>query len=297
MQRPKVSVITVNFNGARYLERTLCSVLDQPGANIEIIVVDGGSTDGSDEIIGYYLDEINRVVMARGLNRPMAINEGLDRATGDWVAIVDSGDVLLPRAFDRVMHMNKPWLAGAATLLDSRDFELGAVESHAPKSAASYLMRNTGRILPGASLWRRELFTEYGVFDSSLPHAADYEWHCRLLHHGIEPQIISAAICGMRETQPASAAATLNHGEELIEVAQRYLVELSRADQLLVRQNLDERRRIYALAHAELYPHDARRLLWQQLKSHPSWITDATFRAAMVHGPAHPAPASLRRVA
>ncbi len=99
MSKPVVSIIVVNHNAARYVEQTICSVVDQGHRGYrpaEKIVVDCGSDDQSESIIRCYLDELDHVVLARGLNRSMAINEGLKRASGAFVMIVDSGDVVLP---------------------------------------------------------------------------------------------------------------------------------------------------------------------------------------------------------
>jgi hypothetical protein len=65
----------------------------------------------------------------------------------------------------------------------------------------------------------------------------------------------------------------------------------------MVKQNLDERGRIYTLAQAEMYPKEAGRMLWQQLVTHPWWMADTAYRTAIVHGIAHPAPRELGRVA
>jgi hypothetical protein len=134
---------------------------------------------------------------------------------------LDSGDVLQPDAFDGLLDRDEQWIAGAAVIVDNRDEPLSKIISETPASQASHLMRDSGIIAPGGSLWRRSLLTDHGVLDTGLAHAAEYEWHCRLLSLGILPTVVNRTIVSLRETQAASAQATLQFGEELIHVAER----------------------------------------------------------------------------
>ena len=89
---PKLSVITIVFNDARHIERTLLSVLNQTYANIEYIVVDGSSTDGTLDIIKLYKDRISKFVTEPDKGIYDAMNKGLALATGDYVLFMNSGD-------------------------------------------------------------------------------------------------------------------------------------------------------------------------------------------------------------
>ena len=97
---PRISVITPSFNQAEFLERTMRSVLDQGYPNLEYIVIDGGSTDGSSDVIQKYADRLAYWTSEPDRGQVDAINKGLRRATGEWLCWQNSDDIFFPGAFD-----------------------------------------------------------------------------------------------------------------------------------------------------------------------------------------------------
>jgi len=91
--QPLVTVVTVVFNGADFLEDTIRSVLDQTYANIEYVVIDGGSTDGSLEIINKYDDRIDQWLSEADAGIYDAMNKGAKRASGEWINFMNGGDL------------------------------------------------------------------------------------------------------------------------------------------------------------------------------------------------------------
>ena len=94
----RVSIVTVSFNQARFLERAIRSVIEQDHDDIEYIVVDPGSTDGSRDIIARYADRITHVVEEPDSGPPDGLNKGFALATGDIYAYLNADDVFLPGA-------------------------------------------------------------------------------------------------------------------------------------------------------------------------------------------------------
>jgi len=93
---PKISVVTPSFNQAEYLEDTIRSVLSQDYPNLEYIVMDGGSTDGSADIIKRHVGNLTHWQSEPDGGQPSAINAGMSRATGDLVTFINSDDLLEP---------------------------------------------------------------------------------------------------------------------------------------------------------------------------------------------------------
>src|SRR5436305_15203748 len=98
----KFSVVTISFNQAQFIERALRSVLEQQGVDVEYIIVDPGSTDGSREIINRFRDRLSHVILEKDSGAADGLNHGFARATGDIYCYLNSDDEFLPGAFSVV---------------------------------------------------------------------------------------------------------------------------------------------------------------------------------------------------
>ncbi len=95
----KISIVTISYNQADYLEQAICSVLDQKYPNLEYIVVDPGSTDGSRKIIDKFRGRINKVIFEPDAGPADGLNKGLAHATGDVFGYINADDHYIPGAF------------------------------------------------------------------------------------------------------------------------------------------------------------------------------------------------------
>ncbi|MBE9869283.1 glycosyltransferase [Campylobacter concisus] len=92
LEQPKISIITVVFNGEKYLEQTIKSIVNQTYKNFEYIIIDGGSTDGTIDIIKKYEDKISYWSSEKDNGLYDAMNKGIEKANGDWINFMNVGD-------------------------------------------------------------------------------------------------------------------------------------------------------------------------------------------------------------
>jgi len=178
----RFSIVTVSFNQVRFLESTIRSILDQDYPDIEYIVVDPGSTDGSRDIIERYRDRISRIVFEPDSGAAEGLNNGFARATGDIYAFLNSDDVLLPGAISRVAEYFRSspetdMVLGHAWVIDSDGrwlrnsytdkFDLRAVAyggcvicQQSTFFRASLFKKTKGFNIANAVAWDAELFLE-----------------------------------------------------------------------------------------------------------------------------------------
>lgn len=180
---PLVSVVTPSFNQARFLEQTLQSVLAQDYPHVEYLVVDGGSQDGSQEILQQYDSRLAWWTSEPDLGQTDAINKGFDRARGEILAWINSDDTYLPHAVGEAVaffqdHPEVGMVYGDADFID----EAGRVVGRFDARQTSYRrLRRGGVYIPQqASFFRASLWQEVGPLDPSFYFAMDYDLWLRL---------------------------------------------------------------------------------------------------------------------
>lgn len=98
MYTPKISIITITYNSDKTLEETIKSVISQDYENLEYLIIDGGSTDRTLQIVDFYRNKISFVVSETDKGISDAFNKGIKKATGEIIGIINSDDLLLPGA-------------------------------------------------------------------------------------------------------------------------------------------------------------------------------------------------------
>lgn len=175
---PKVSIVTPSYNQGRFLEETILSVLDQKYPNLEYIIIDGGSTDNSVEIIKKYEKHLAYWVSEKDSGQTEAINKGFRRCTGDIVAWINSDDIYLPNTFNFIVdyfidHPEIDFVYGDAKIIDAN----GSFIMHrkeVPFDRTMGLLIGFGFLIPQPStFWRRKIFESVGLLDEKLQYAMD----------------------------------------------------------------------------------------------------------------------------
>jgi glycosyltransferase involved in cell wall biosynthesis len=178
-----VTIVTPSFNQAKFLEETMLSVLNQQGVEIEYIVVDGGSSDNSREIIARYADRLAWGVSEKDRGQTDALNKGFSRAKGDILAWLNSDDIYQPGAVKTAVDFlaanpDIGMVYGDANFIDAKGREIGQF----PAAQTDYqkLRRGFVHIPQQAAFFRADLWRKVAPLDPSFFFAMDYDLWVRL---------------------------------------------------------------------------------------------------------------------
>ena len=205
-QRPRISIVTSVYNNATEIRSAVESVLSQRGVNIEFIVVDGGSTDGTLVILESYGKRIHNLISGPDLGIYDGLNRGIGLATGDYVGFLHSDDLFadeqtLQRLFARVSQLDcSEWPAAVYG-------DLVYVEKHDPDRIVRYWKSgpftlrklHNGWMPPHPSLYvRRDVMLQSGRFDITMRIAADYKFILQLFRHPLRFEYVAGVVVRMR---------------------------------------------------------------------------------------------------
>jgi glycosyltransferase involved in cell wall biosynthesis len=177
-QTPRISIVMPSFRQARYLERSLLSILNQNYLNLELIVVDGGSDDGTVDILRKYERYISYWVSEPDAGQSDALNKGFAHATGDIFGWLNSDDIYLPRAFDHVIrafleHPSKSIIYGDFLTIDPEDRVI--TQEYAFDFSLRQFQFEGFHLNAQAMFWRKEVHANFAGFDNRLHNTMDYE--------------------------------------------------------------------------------------------------------------------------
>lgn len=180
-ENPLFSIITVSFNSAKTIERTILSILNQTYTNIEYIIIDGGSTDGTLDIVNKYQDKISYFISEKDKGISDAFNKGILASHGEIVGIVNSDDWYETCTAQKVVDLHKK---------NNSDFYVGAIKywNNAGRfNITIYPDRNYKKTISHrmpqlnhpASFFKKETYNEIGLYDVKYKYAMDYDLFLR----------------------------------------------------------------------------------------------------------------------
>lgn len=185
----KISVITPSLNQRQFIEETIESILNQEHKDVELIVVDGVSTDGTVELLQSYGDRF-RWISEKDSGQTEAINKGIKMASGDIICYLNSDDYFFPYTLKVVndyfeAHPEAMWLSGDATIVDENGKEILKYITAYKKFLRFWPNFTTLSIVnfisQPSTFLRREAFEEFGLFKEHLHWDMDYDYWLMLM--------------------------------------------------------------------------------------------------------------------
>src|SRR6187402_462251 len=183
MNLPKISIVIPSYNQGQYLEETLLSVINQQYPNLELFLVDGGSSDNSVEIVKKYEQHLKWWVSEKDSGQSEAINKGFQKATGEIVSWVNSDDLLMPCSLQVISSafISAPeqigLIHGGAIVFNGAGLNKTMLTYQHPSKEA-YL---SGMVFPQpAAFFRKNLIEKVGYIDDELHYGMDYDFFQRL---------------------------------------------------------------------------------------------------------------------
>ena len=242
---PCITVITPSYQHVAYLERTICSVLSHNYPNLEYIIIDGGSTDGSIDIIRKYEPQLAYWISELDAGQADAINKGFQKSSGTLLFWINSDDLLLPGALETVAryHTSHPDSILLADVINFKDGE----------SQGFRVKQNNVTVENLVALWHpRGFWHQPGTFvprsrlasapdlDLSLNVYFDREWMCRLLADNDDVVYIREIVAAFRlHSQSKTSRLAPEAISELRELCRRFTGQLSPSERDLISAGLE----------------------------------------------------------
>lgn len=229
----KISIVTPSYNQAEYLEETIQSVLNQRYPDLEYIIVDGGSSDNSKDIIDKYSSKLYWYVSEPDNGQADAINKGMSRASGEICAFLNSDDLYLPGALQLVatyfeQNPTCNWVCGDTVYFGENILSYHHC-SKVPTKPVHALIWEYHTPQPGM-FWRRSVLDVF--FNTSYDYCFDHDFYLKLLQLGVPCKHIKYPVAAYRLH---STSKTVNYQQnfdlEFDLIADSYLSTLSFFDQ------------------------------------------------------------------
>lgn len=226
---PKISIVTPSYNQGHYLEETLRSILLQNYPNLELIIIDGGSTDNTIEIIKKYEPWISYWVSEKDRGQSHALNKGFERVSGNWVGWQNSDDIYFKNAFSRIQFnkFKEDILYGNLAIIDNNSIFRQFV-FYTPFSF--FELKYQGMNIANQSLFFSNKVVKEQKIDENYVYAMDNEYFFRLASLSYKFRYLNIPIGALRvypEAKSSQIAATIGLDEQII-MRSKYSIKQSK---------------------------------------------------------------------
>lgn len=258
---PRVSMVTPSYNQGHFLEETIRSVLLQGYPNLEYMVMDGGSSDESVEIIQRYEPWLAYWKSEPDRGQAHAVNQGWTRATGVIYGWINSDDLLVPGAIGVAANALSDgaarWICGGASVIDTLGREV-AVEMPRPhlnmENMIATWQRPSYSYPQMSSYVTADVVQSAGLLREDLAYVMDHEYWLRLVALGYDPVLIETVLSRYRlHGQSKTVSASHRFIQEAVQVADEYRVRFGLKG-AAVRRSLAHGRALAALERMKLFP-------------------------------------------
>ena len=218
----KISVITVVLNAVKTIERTIKSVLSQKYENIEFIVIDGGSTDGTLDVIAKYQSHLSYFVSEPDDGIYDAMNKGIKKATGDLIGLLNADDWYEPEVLQVVADAYKRTSAdiiyGRTFLVDSQGIK------RLRKDTSIFELWRGSPACSQAIFISKKAYNSFGLYDTRYKIASDYDLLNRMLHNGAKAARLETPLVNY-STTGVSSTFHVKCSEEQLDITKKYIDE------------------------------------------------------------------------
>ena len=198
---PRITVVMPSFNQAKYIAESIRSVLDQDYPNLEFIILDGGSTDGSQNIIKQYATQLSYWHSQPDNGQSHALIQGFEHSTGDLIGWVNSDDVLLPECLKRIAlaYLEQPnaGLFGGNYILIDNISKIIRCRRH-PRNPELFAKFGLFVVNQPGSFFRRDDYKAVGGLNQDLHYVMDTDLYVRMMNKGTKFAYIDAYLSGFR---------------------------------------------------------------------------------------------------
>jgi glycosyltransferase involved in cell wall biosynthesis len=182
-KQPKISIVTVAFNCEDIIEETIQSVIAQTYPNIEYVIIEGKSKDGTLDVVEKYREHVDILVSEKDKNLYDAMNKGMAHATGDYIWFLHAGDVALePETLEKAFanHNDEDFVYGKVKVVDVDGNEIPWHKKHPKAETLSWRSFRNGMVICHQAMFpHRRIWEDYNFEEYTL--VADLDWSLRIM--------------------------------------------------------------------------------------------------------------------